>query len=436
MNANELVNILKSPTSKVIFFGVVLIGGALALIPLLTRDDDPKAVKEETELTKEEKAPIEMGTEIPRFKVEKQGNNAGKTAGRQAVPPPVINVAPGKAPVSGPEQKPSARELADRMHDRAEQNRNIRHNPMMQNALRERVSPPDGSAAGRIYVLTAQKNGGTAAEKEVFLSERYAPYGRLLNCKLVNTLESNVEGTPLIAMVIEDLWWVNSKGERKLVIPAGTEVHGKMGSCVRNRMMASGNFVLVWQLTSGEVGMELQLNGRVLEKSNQAGNKNLATITDMAAGIPGRVMNNTNLNEMLQYTMAFVQGLSAGYQTTRTFDNGSTIIRENDGSTKNALASAFQQMSEVALENISDKINKESYYIRVAAGTEFYLYIEQVTNVEKAAIADTALNNLAQLKQAQKNNRDGEVDKLSQFHDSLGKALPRSLKKELNLKGL
>ena len=382
MNANELVNILKSPTSKVISFGVLLIGGALALIPLLTRDDDPKAVKQETELTKEEKAPIEMGTEIPRFKVEKSKTAAGRQTGEKPdpPPPPVINTdrTPKTQDSGDPDRKPSARELAERMRDRAEQNRNLRRNPEQRTALRERVSSPDGSAAGRIYVLTAQKNGGTAAEKEVFLSERYAPYGRLLNCKLVNTLESNVEGTPLIAMVIEDLWWVNSKGERKLVIPAGTEVHGKMGSCVRNRMMASGNFVLVWQLTSGEVGMELQLNGRVLEKSNQAGNKNLATITDMAAGIPGRVMNNTNLNEMLQYTMAFVQGLSAGYQTTRTFDNGSTIIRENDGSTKNALASAFQQMSEVALENISDKINKESYYIRVAAGTEFYLYIEQV----------------------------------------------------------
>ena len=435
MNANELVNILKSPTSKVIFFGVILIGGALALIPLLTRDDDPKAVKEEPELTKEEKAPIEMGTEIPRFKVDKRSNSAGKPVGRQVSPPPVINVAPTKkAEVTGPEQKPSARELAERMRDRAEHNRIPRNTMPRPAGAGERTSSRSGNA-GRIYALTAQKNGGTA-EKEVFLSERYAPYGRLLNCKLVNTLESNVEGTPLIAMVIEDLWWVNSKGERKLIIPAGTEIHGKMGSCVRNRMMASGNFILVWQLTSGEVGMELQVNGRVLEKSNQAGNKNLATITDMAAGIPGRVMNNNNLNEMLQYTMAFVQGLSAGFQTTRTYDNGSTIIQENDGSTKNALASAFQQMSEVALENISDKINKESYYIRVAAGTEFYLYIEQVTNIEKAAIADSALNNLAQMKQARKSNRDEEVDKMSQLHDSLGKALPRSLKKELNMKGL
>ena len=436
MNANELVNILKSPTSKVIFFGVLLIGGALALIPFLTRDDDPKAVKEETELTKEEKAPIEMGTEIPRFKVDKTGKTTNRTPGGTVSPSPVINTGKSVMPsVSEPGQKPSAMELADRMRDRAEQNRLARRNPNAGPVESGRMSA--GSAnGGRIYILSAQKNGGGAAEKEVFLSERYAPYGRLLNCKLVNTLESNVDGTPLIAMVIEDLWWVNSKGERKLIIPAGTEVHGKMGSCVRNRMMASGNFVLVWQLTSGEVGMELQLNGRVLEKSNQAGNKNLATITDMAAGIPGRVMNNNNLNEMLQYTMAFVQGLSAGFQTTRTYDNGHTIISENDGSTKNALASAFRQMSEVALENISDKINKESYYIRVAAGTEFYLYIEQVTNIEKAAIADTALNNLAQLKQAQRNNRDNEADKLSQLHDFLGRALPRSLKKELNLKGL
>ena len=182
--------------------------------------------------------------------------------------------------------------------------------------------------------------------------------------------------------------------------------------------------------------MELQLNGRILEKSNQAGNKNLATITDMAAGIPGRVMNNQNLNEMLQYTMAFVQGLSSGFQSSKTYDNGHTIVSENDGTTKNALASAFEQLSEVALENISDKINKESYYIRVAAGTEFYLYIEQVINIEKAAIAETALNQLAQFKQAQKKTRNNSEDELSRLHESLGRAIPRSLKKELQLKGL
>ena len=90
MNANELVNILKSPTSKVILSGVLLVGGALILIPLLTRSDDLHAVQEEPELTQEEKAPIEMGTEIPRFKADKV-QNAGAAAQASPPPPPVIN---------------------------------------------------------------------------------------------------------------------------------------------------------------------------------------------------------------------------------------------------------------------------------------------------------------------------------------------------------
>ena len=434
MNANELVSIFKSPTAKILIFGVLLIVGALAAIPFLARNDDPSAVSAEPELTQEEKAPIELGTQIQRVKVEKP--QSGKTVPASETPPPVINAI-------APAQGGKALETAPKPTWETPGNELTKSKGLFGG---RGVKRPGGNAGPfpnapqtqktGIFVLSSQKNGSAVQEKEPFLSERYASFGRLLNCKLVNTLESNVEGTPLIALVIEDLWWTNSKGERKLIIPAGTEVHGKMGSCVRNRMMSSGNFVLVWQLTSGEVGMELQLNGRILEKSNQAGNKNLATITDMAAGIPGRVMNNQNLNEMLQYTMAFMQGLSAGFQSSKTYDNGHTIVSENDGTTKNALASAFEQLSEVALENISDKINKESYYIRVAAGTEFYLYIEQVINIEKAAIAETALNQLAQFKQAQKKTQNNSEDELSRLHESLGRAIPRSLKKELQLKGL
>ena len=145
-------------------------------------------------------------------------------------------------------------------------------------------------------------------------------------------------------------------------------------------------------------------------------------------------MSNNDLNEMLQYTMAFAQGLSAGFKTNTTYDNGSSIVSQNDGTTKNALATAFESLSNVALENITDKISKESYFVRVAAGTEFYLYIEQVVNVEKAAIADTVLNNLEQLKLAQSKNKESvepAADRASLLHDALGQAIPKSLQKEL-----
>ena len=421
MTGTELVNILKSPTSKIIFFGVLLIGGALVLIPMLNRDEDPSAIQENTELKQEEKAPIEIGSGIPQFKADRESENGVK-------PPPAVisrngekKIIPNKT-VGTKRPAVSGQSRRERNLSNLFDNRNSRGN-----------SRTSGNAQGRIFSLSAGNKSASSGKKdEAFLSERYAPFGRLLDCKLVNTLESNVDGTPLIAIVIQDLWWTNAKGERKLIIPAGTEVHGKMGKCVRNRMMSSGNFVLVWQITSDQVGLELQLQGRILEKSNQAGDKSKATITDMAAGIPGRVMNNNNLNEMLQYTMAFTQGLAAGFQTKTTYDNGSTIVSRNDGSTKNALATAFESLSNVALENITDKISKESYYIRVPAGTEFYLYIEQVTNIEKAAIADTALNKLEELKLAPgKSSSESDVEKASRLHDALGQALPKSLKKEL-----
>ena len=68
------------------------------------------------------------------------------------------------------------------------------------------------------------------------------------------------------------------------------------------------------------------------------------------------------------------------------------------------------------------------------AGTEFYLYIEQVTDVEKAAIADTILNNLEQVKLAREQktgSADASVERASQLHDALGGVFPKSLQKEL-----
>ena len=401
MTGTELVNIIKSPTSKIVMFGTLLITGALILVPMLNRNEDPNSIVQETELRQEEKAPLDIGSDIPRFKLDRDSDSGAAAE----TPPPVIGDSRSPKPAlpkgSGNTARENARQKLVERSERIPRERDLAS--MLGIKKDSQTNARGNSFQSRIFVLSAAQ-GTAEAKDDTFLSSRYAPFGRLLDCKLVNTLESNVDGTPLIAIVIKDLWWTD------------------------------GNFILVWQITSGQVGMELQLQGRVLEKSNQAGDKSKATITDMAAGIPGRVMGNANLNEMLQYTMAFARGLSEGFETTKTFDNGSTIVTENDGSTKNALAKAFETLSNVALENITDKISKESYYIRVPAGTEFYLYIEQVTDVEKAAIADTVLNNLEQVKlvREQKNSSaDASVERASQLHDALGGVFPKSLQKEL-----
>lgn len=217
---------------------------------------------------------------------------------------------------------------------------------------------------------------------------------------MVNTVESGDTDTPLIAVVIEDLWWINAKGEKKLIIPAGTEVYGTVNGAkpMRNRLTTGNNFILVWQATSNMVGFELQLKGIALEKSTHPENRMLAAITDMSAGIPGQVMSNENLSKFLMYTLAFGQGLAQGYQTNEVYTDSGVTITTQDGTTKNAMARGAETLAQVMLQDVSQMIAKESYYIRVPSGTEFYIFVQQVINLDDAQIADTLLNKLEEQK--------------------------------------
>lgn len=257
--------------------------------------------------------------------------------------------------------------------------------------------------SSRNSVLTAKIliiDGESAGAQKEFVSERFAPYGRLIACKMVNTVESGDTDTPLIAVVIEDLWWINAKGEKKLIIPAGTEVYGTVNGAkpMRNRLTTGNNFILVWQATSNMVGFELQLKGVALEKSTHPENRMLAAITDMSAGIPGQVMSNENLSKFLVYTLAFGQGLAQGYQTNEVYTDSGVTITTQDGTTKNAMARGAETLAQVMLQDVSQMIAKESYYIRVASGTEFYIFVQQVINLDDAQIADTLLNKLEEQK--------------------------------------
>ena len=55
------------------------------------------------------------------------------------------------------------------------------------------------------------------ATREQSVSELFLPYGRLLRCELVNTVDSTNIDTPIIGLVIEDAW-----NDGRLIVPAGT----------------------------------------------------------------------------------------------------------------------------------------------------------------------------------------------------------------------
>lgn len=83
-------------------------------------------------------------------------------------------------------------------------------------AARERTDtkPP---AALPISLFTS-----SATSDATELSKTYAPYGRMIPCETVVTIESSRLDTPVIGLVTEDVWH-----DGRLIIPAGAEVHGR-----------------------------------------------------------------------------------------------------------------------------------------------------------------------------------------------------------------
>ena len=73
------------------------------------------------------------------------------------------------------------------------------------------------------------------------LGADYAPFGRLVQCELIVTVDSSSISTPIIGLVTDDIWH-----DGRLIIPAGTEVHGTAKvDRVRERIASSGNWTFV-----------------------------------------------------------------------------------------------------------------------------------------------------------------------------------------------
>lgn len=380
MNLREFFKKLRSPLGTSLIFLAAIVTLAFSAVPFLIREDGGKLQPIHESVSRDATLDIPGSVKaISAVPPDKPQPSSDGVSGSSADSTSKING-------SGRPQPPSST---------ARTNSGNRYNSGSSDR-RSIESSRNSVPTAKILIIDGESAG---AQKE-FVSERFAPYGRLIACKMVNTVESGDTDTPLIAVVIEDLWWINAKGEKKLIIPAGTEVYGTVNGAkpMRNRLTTGNNFILVWQATSNMVGFELQLKGVALEKSTHPENRMLAAITDMSAGIPGQVMSNENLSKFLVYTLAFGQGLAQGYQTNEVYTDSGVTITTQDGTTKNAMARGAETLAQVMLQDVSQMIAKESYYIRVPSGTEFYIFVQQVINLDDAQIADTLLNKLEEQK--------------------------------------
>ena len=207
------------------------------------------------------------------------------------------------------------------------------------------------------------------------LGKNYAPFGRLIPCELIVTVDSSSIQTPIIGLVTEDIYH-----NGRLIIPAGTEVHGKAQTDRTRERIASGdNWTLVW--SSGE---ELRLSGIALDREADPSGDGWA-ITDGSAGLRGRVLKSDDMAEIKLFAATFLSGAAAAFTTQQNTVYGSQIAP----TLENAPLTGAQGVIQAYAKQIYDSIQRDGFYVRVPAGKQFYLYVTQTIDDSDASIGST-----------------------------------------------
>jgi len=222
-------------------------------------------------------------------------------------------------------------------------------------------------------------HGGDKREPQV--SDTYAPYGRMIPCETVITIDSAKIETPIIGFVTEDVWH-----DGKLIIPAGAEVHGKTQvDPSRERIASDNNWVIVWRTTDRLNGAELPLHGVALdmERNEQSGTW---ALTDGSAGLRGDILKTDNWAEIKLFAATFLSAATTGLEDTQSSSNaltGQTTQTPLSTPKNAALAGAGAVLTQYA-QQILDSIKRDGFYVRVPAGKQFYLYVTQTIDLDDA----------------------------------------------------
>jgi hypothetical protein len=234
------------------------------------------------------------------------------------------------------------------------------------------VVPPRQTEVLTPISLFADGTAGNARPKK--LSAAYAPFGRLIPCETVITVDSSSMETPIVGLVTENIYYGG-----RLIIPAGTEVHGMAQTDQhRDRIAANTSWTLVWQ-----DGEEMELKAIALDRefdnnTNQSG----WAITDGSAGLSGEIIKSDNYADIKLFAATFLSG-AAGALT----EQQQTLLGSMPAPTLgNAPFQGAQAVLQTYAQQIYDSIQKNGFYVRVPSGKQFYLYVLQTIDRADASL--------------------------------------------------
>ena len=225
--------------------------------------------------------------------------------------------------------------------------------------------------------LFADSSAGIVPAKK--LGPVFAPFGRLIPCETVVTVDSSSIQTPIIGLITENIYFGG-----KLVIPAGTEIHGTAQTDHQRERIASGNsWTLVWQN-----GMEMQIKAIALDREfENSTNQTGWAITDGSAGLRGEVIKSDNLADIKLFAATFLSG-AAGALTEKK----ETVFGPvNSPTLNNAPFAGAQSVLQTYAQQIFDSIQKNGFYVRVPSGKQFYLYVLQTIDDADASLGGTTI---------------------------------------------
>jgi hypothetical protein len=245
--------------------------------------------------------------------------------------------------------------------------------PISERGLRRTQVPPRPAVLPiSLFTTVADTTGGQ-------LSKTYAPYGRLIPCETVITIESSKLDTPVIGLVTDDVW---HNGE--LIIPAGAEVHGRASlDRARERIAAAGKWVVVWRDSTALNGSELVVSGIALDRQKDDTTGQFG-MRDGSAGLLGDLIKSDNYQEVKLFASTFLAGVASGMQQLRNMGTAfGDIVQVPSVSGRNAALQGTADVLNAYARQIQEAIARDGFYVRVPAGKQFYLYVTETIDQAK-----------------------------------------------------
>ena len=240
------------------------------------------------------------------------------------------------------------------------------------------VPPHQSELLTPITLFPDSAAGITSAKK---LSAAYAPFGRLIPCETIITVDSSSIQTPIVGLVTENIYYGG-----RLIIPVGTEVHG-MAQTERQRERIAGNtsWTFVWQ-----DGREMRIKAIALDREfDNATNQSGWGITDGSAGLRGEILKSDDLADIKLFAATFLSGAA----NALTEKQQTLFGPVNAPSLNNAPFQGAQAVLQTYAQQIYDSIQKNGFYVRVPSGKQFYLYVLQTIDCADATFGGISLEN-------------------------------------------